>query len=301
MSRKIALGTAQLGLNYGVTNKNGKVDFQEAKVIIDFLLKNGIKDFDTAQGYGDSEIMLGKLLPKGDNINITTKMQACEEIMFDNMSEVKWENALSQSLKNLGVDKINTLMIHNSRDLTKEGNNYLIDWLNKKKEVGQIKNIGVSIYEYEELRNINMENIDEIQVPMSIYDQRMLEDNKIEQLHKTGKIINVRSIFLQGLIVSESKNWPDKFESKYREYHRNLERYCHENKKSLVEAAMEFIESNECINSMVIGMCSLEEAKEIIEAKRRIESIVQNNYKEYKIDDYEFIDPRYWPSDKEED
>ena len=59
---KLSLGCAQFGMNYGFTNERGKVDEDEVKKIIDYAIANDIKNFDTAQSYGNSEEVLGKFI-----------------------------------------------------------------------------------------------------------------------------------------------------------------------------------------------------------------------------------------------
>jgi aryl-alcohol dehydrogenase-like predicted oxidoreductase len=56
---KLCLGTAQLGLDYGVNNLTGKPRFEESRAIIQTALESGITAFDTAPAYGDSEEILG--------------------------------------------------------------------------------------------------------------------------------------------------------------------------------------------------------------------------------------------------
>ena len=53
------LGTSQLGLDYGITNTNGKPKLAESLEIIKYALDNNINTFDTARCYGNSEYILG--------------------------------------------------------------------------------------------------------------------------------------------------------------------------------------------------------------------------------------------------
>ena len=55
---KIVLGTAQFGLDYGITNVKGKVEFEEVLAIKEYAIKNDITIVDTAQNYGNSERVL---------------------------------------------------------------------------------------------------------------------------------------------------------------------------------------------------------------------------------------------------
>ncbi|MEM5650763.1 aldo/keto reductase [Bacillus cereus] len=57
---KLALGTVQLGLHYGIGNIMGKPDREEALNIIQYAINNGIDVLDTASSYGNSEAIIGE-------------------------------------------------------------------------------------------------------------------------------------------------------------------------------------------------------------------------------------------------
>lgn len=61
MTEKLVLGTAQFGLDYGINNNNGRITFNQAKEIIEFAHESGIHIIDTANLYGESEEILGKI------------------------------------------------------------------------------------------------------------------------------------------------------------------------------------------------------------------------------------------------
>ena len=52
---KIALGTVQFGLDYGISNTTGKITPEMAAEILSFAAGNGIDTLDTAQAYGSAE------------------------------------------------------------------------------------------------------------------------------------------------------------------------------------------------------------------------------------------------------
>ena len=62
LANKLAIGTVQFGMNYGISNQNGQVSEDEITVILDLARKNGIKTLDTAKTYGTSEEALGSYL-----------------------------------------------------------------------------------------------------------------------------------------------------------------------------------------------------------------------------------------------
>ena len=58
---RLALGTAQFGMNYGIANKTGKLSDKEIKRILNYALLKGINTIDSAEVYGDCEKRLGKV------------------------------------------------------------------------------------------------------------------------------------------------------------------------------------------------------------------------------------------------
>ena len=52
---KLALGTVQFGIDYGIANTKGQVQIEEVQSILNYAKKNGVNILDTASGYGDSE------------------------------------------------------------------------------------------------------------------------------------------------------------------------------------------------------------------------------------------------------
>ena len=94
-----SLGTAQFGLNYGVTNNVGKVGALELQKILKHASQNNIHCIDTAIDYGDSEILLGKA--DISNWRVVTKLPKIPK----NVKDVsKWID-----------EQINTKGINNNR------------------------------------------------------------------------------------------------------------------------------------------------------------------------------------------
>jgi hypothetical protein len=52
---RLVLGTAQPAINYGIANKSGRSNSDLAKEIVQTTWENGIREYDTAQGYGEKD------------------------------------------------------------------------------------------------------------------------------------------------------------------------------------------------------------------------------------------------------
>jgi aryl-alcohol dehydrogenase-like predicted oxidoreductase len=99
---KLALGTVQFGLDYGVTNLRGQVTIDEVKNILDFAKNNKINTLDTASLYGNSEQILGEV--GVNDYQVITKTIPLK----DSANEVFYK-----SLENLNQRQVDGLLIHN--------------------------------------------------------------------------------------------------------------------------------------------------------------------------------------------
>jgi len=59
---RLCLRTAQFGLNYGISNKNGKPLKEDVFKMMDVAIDRGINIFDTASAYGNAEEFLGEYI-----------------------------------------------------------------------------------------------------------------------------------------------------------------------------------------------------------------------------------------------
>ena len=171
MSR-LALGTVQFGLDYGVSNQTGKVDLDEAKAILTACEKLGIRSLDTATEYGDSEKILGEIgIP---NFSITTKLPNLRAKEDDNINQIL-TNCVKRSLFNLKRQNLDAILVHNPQNLF--GPKGQIIWRSLKDLQIQfnISKIGVSIYDPSDLNLLENRNIypEIVQAPYNIFDQKI--------------------------------------------------------------------------------------------------------------------------------
>ena len=207
----LVLGTAQLGLDYGIANKTGQPSEQRVHDIIKTAWDCGIREFDTAQAYGNSEQVLGLALKKlglSHKVKIITKLNPALNYLDKDLMD----NALEKSLDFLNVSKISCLMLHREEmlDFWTKG---LADILKNFTFSGRVEKIGVSVYTPEKaLEALNIEEIDVIQVPANILDRRFEKAGVFKIAIQKNKQIFIRSIFLQGLILMDQAQLSDDME-----------------------------------------------------------------------------------------
>jgi aryl-alcohol dehydrogenase-like predicted oxidoreductase len=205
--KKIVLGTAQLGMNYGIANTTGMPDQKAANAIVDAALCGGIREFDTAQGYGKSEEVLGKALAKHPMKNKAKIISKLSPTLTD-CSAISIRSSIQKSLDKLGVDRLYALLLHREEhlDFLSQG---LADSLSAMVQEGLVEHLGVSVYSPQKaLEALDIEDIEFIQLPTNILDNRFVEAGIFEKAQNQGKTIYIRSVFLQGLLLME--NVPEK-------------------------------------------------------------------------------------------
>ena len=287
---------AQFGLDYGITNKNGKVSESEVSRIIDLAKSNNIQKLDTAQSYGSSEEVLGRNLGLKNDWIITSKLEPLNKKKINNSDIIKMNKSFKETLNRLNVKSLNTFMVHRPSDFNCRKNKILLDWLISLQENNLIKNIGISIYQKTDLSEISLENIQIIQLPLSVYDQRLYLDGTIDNIHSKGIKVQARSIFLQGIILQDSKYIPKFLSSEFHTHHIKIGEYLKDINMERLELALRFIKSIKLLDSFVVGVISVEELSSIIDVCQKIELnsnlIDFNSFSWNKKFD---LDPRQWP------
>ena len=296
MQPKICLGTAQFGMNYGITNQKGQISKIEIQEILDYACNQEITYLDTAQSYGNSEDNIGLSLKNGNKFKIMSKLSPNEKNYWDINSITKLNIEFNQSLEKLKVKNLDTLFIHRVSDLRLKGNLLLLDWLKKLKKNGLIKRIGLSIYLSSDLNGLPLEIIDLIQLPVSIYDQRMVNSGLIKKLSNRGISIFGRSIFLQGLILSKL-NWPNFISNDMYKHHLNLVNFVEKHNITLLDAALAFIQNIEGIEAFVVGISCKNDLTQIINSYKNTQSFnrkVIEDINSFFWDRENDLDPRSW-------
>jgi len=203
----LVLGTAQLAAPYGIANKAGVPDEKTVTEIVRTAWENQIVEFDTAQGYGDSEKCLGKALTNlglTSSVRVITKFHPC----LDHRDGRALADSLRASARHLNVPRLHCVLLHreNLLDLWSLG---LHANLTRLINDGIVEKLGVSVYSPERaLMAIGTEGINVIQLPTNILDRRFERAGVFDEAARCGKTIYVRSVFLQGLLLLRPEEVP---------------------------------------------------------------------------------------------
>lgn len=260
---KLALGTVQFGLDYGISNTVGKVPLKEVEAILSYAAANGIDILDTAQGYGESEKVLSQL----------------DLRKFKVVTKIIGPGKLEDSLKTLNLSSVYALMFHREDEVNAQS------WalFESYKKQNMTSKIGVSVYSPAKLEKlINTYPVDIVQFPLNILDERFLQI--LPQLKQKGIEVHTRSTFLQGLLLMPI----DKI-NKYFEEIKPLLATIPEPK---LAQALGFVKAQDGVDSIVVGVTSLTDLKQIVEAYNI--NTPKIDYSKFMTVAERFINPSKW-------
>lgn len=259
---KLALGTVQFGLDYGITNTSGKVSSEEVSNILSCAQDNNLNTLDTASAYGNSEKVLGNLASNA--FDIISKVPS-----FKSFTGTVQER-VNNTLKNLNRDNIYGMMLHDEADIIEKSPYHdLLDLQDK----GLFKKVGCSFYSIEALEYALNKDIklDIIQIPASCLDQRFEQAGLLYKAKEKGIEIHCRSMFLQGLLLSRNEipATLQKFKNEIDLFYN----YAKANSISPLELSLSYLYQNELIDFGVVGCQSEIQLKEIITSYQNLENM----------------------------
>lgn len=296
MFPKLCLGTAQFGLPYGITNNLGKVSGKEVAQLLLEANTSDIIFIDSAQSYGNSEEILGRNLPIGNSFRVISKMSATQKSSFVASDALIWEREFQLSRKRLKLESMDSWLLHAPAELSKPGANYLEDWLFGLRQRGLVQRLGVSIYTADDLQGVNPGLLDLVQLPLSLFDQRLLQDGTVSRLREGGTAVHARSLYLQGLLLTPSVQWPPWVIPEVRSHHQRLEVLARERGCRLIDLALGFAQRQEDLEAVVIGVCSCHELAELSAAWLETPPLQKIEWELWPLNDQVLLDPRRWPN-----
>ena len=295
---KLGLGTVQFGVDYGISNKSGKTSLTEVLQILNLAAENRIEYLDTAAMYGDSEEVIGKSLSNVDgHFNIVTKSPLFQGSAVGNIEAVELEHSFRESLQKTGVGRLHGLLIHQADDLIKPGGEHLVEKMRELQLENRVELIGVSVYSAEQLDQIlEIFTPEIVQLPVNVFDQRLIQSGHLKRLKELGVEIHARSIFLQGLLLMDIEDVPKYFSGildEIRQYHGFLNR----NGLSLLQGAMQFINQLEEVDVAIVGVNSMQHLMQIIQAYKTLPDKVESMSR-FSLSDPMMLNPACWKADR---
>lgn len=284
---KLALGTAQFGLAYGIANQAGQVSRQEVERIVHRARAAGLTMLDTAMGYGDSEQRLGAIGMR--DWHVVSKLPAipgdCEDVG-------RWvSGAVEQSLQRLGVDRLYALLLHRPGELLEQRGAELYAALQSVRRAGLVERIGASIYAPSELDLLVPRfAFDVVQAPLNVVDARLIESGWLQRLARHGTEVHVRSVFLQGLLLMPPEARPVKF-GRWSRLLESYDRWLARTGHTAAQACLGYVLGFPDVARVVIGVDTAAQLDQLVAAASAsgVDVPVQ-----LRCDDVDLINPARW-------
>ncbi|MBO9489046.1 aldo/keto reductase [Endozoicomonas sp. G2_1] len=292
---RLALGTVQFGLDYGISNQAGQVSRQEVEAILERAQQLGISLLDSASAYGNSEQVLGNT-DSSKQFEVVTKIPR----LSDDVTTIV--PFIEQSLTNLKRQQLDAVLFHHADDLIEHKNrNLFYQELIKLRASGVIKRIGASLYQVNQWQQLkNQYSLDVLQVPVNCFDQRFVCPTLLAEFSEYGVKLHCRSAFLQGLLLMPAAQRPhyfDDYQIEFNRFEHLATKYqcswltlCfvlfHQltgmNKNAEPKACQKLddkktILSTDVIEQIVVGCCNTAQLNEIADAYRQAKTINIDN------------------------
>lgn len=283
----LILGTANFGNVYGLANQGKSISAEESKLIIEWAQSNGINHFDTAIAYGNAEHLLGIYLDKTISPSVNAKLdeESCQsgELVIQRTKEI---------LTRIGVSQLSVLYLHNDALLDSSIGPEIQRGLEAVLDLGLTKSVGVSVYSEERIYECKRKvpKLTAFQVPENICDRRLIGSQKVLELANEGNSFQVRSIFLQGLLLMNPKDIPSNLISSHTVI-TQVRDFGERHSFSNVDLCLGYAESIPWAEGIIVGVASLKQLQEICAANHSLPVGWDTSISRLPED---ILDPRKW-------
>ncbi|ANS74347.1 aldo/keto reductase [Paenibacillus yonginensis] len=162
-------------LGFGGAEIGRGVSEQEVERLLHSALDAGLNVIDTAECYGDSEELIGKVLGgRRDDFYLFTKCGHASGLEGGDWNPSMLESSIDRSLKRLKTDYVDVIHLHScSEEVLRQGG--VIEVLQKAKQAGKTRFIGYSGDSRDAAYAIQTGVFDSFETSVNIADQEALE------------------------------------------------------------------------------------------------------------------------------
>jgi len=290
---RLSLGTAQIGIPYGVVNSAGEIPRASAFDMLDMAWKCGISTLDTARDYGVSEDRIGSWATKcGRDPFIVTKLPSLSDP--DDADEVKRSFEASRSA--LCVSHIDGYLCHRASDLSHNAVRSTLECLQANEELGAF---GVSVYTTDEIHTaFKTADISLIQIPVSLANSKLLQDDIVPALAERGCLVFARSVYLQGVLLAPPSRIPD-WLSELRKPVQRLHELAETAGTSPAALCLGAVSAIKGVSSIVIGAENTRQIKQAATAlygSQPDQGAIEEARSLFAHISSDLTDPRRWPA-----
>jgi len=122
-----------------------------------------------------------------------------------------------------------------------------------------------------------------------------LQDGTVANLRARGTKIHPRSLYLQGLLLTPTIEWPNWVSSEMWNHHKNLEKLAEKRNCRLIDLALGFAKAQTVPEAVVVGPFSTQEHTKLEEAWAMASPWQEEESQDWALHDIDSVDPRSWP------
>ncbi len=265
----MVLGTAQLGMPYGIANVTGPPSMSEAAEMIVTAARHGVTHLDTARAYGRSESVIGSVLRRNPELGMTvvTKLDPLEGISEDTPKQALRglvDASVFRSCRELQLQHLPVVLIH--RAVHRTGFDGAVwERLRELQSEGVIGALGVSVETPEEaLEALGDPTVSHIQLPLNVLDRRWHAAGVPEAAsRRPDVVVHARSAFLQGLLLLDRPDaWPSIPGVNPTDVMERLHALARElDRESVADLCLAYVRGQSWVHGVVVGAERLEQLR----------------------------------------
>ena len=284
LQTKLGLSSGQFALDQVAVR--GRPPQAEVRDILEIAARSGVKAFDIVGRSPQSELDIGSVLPRPNPFNITIST-----VRADRGPDLVEAEARAV-LRRLGVEQADCLLVPSASELFGPHGLALWDRLKALKDQGLTRKIGISVFASDDPLGLARRfRPDVVQAPASLLDQRLLIDGTLAAIAGMGLEVQLRSIFLNGLLLLPPERAPSHLKAATNRIHR-ARRLIAEGRSDPLQAALGFALSRPEASTVLVSVGSVGELNAVIAAASH--PIPDLDWDDMALDDPDALDSRAW-------
>lgn len=256
---KLGLGSGQFPLEQQTTVR-GRPREAEVRDILSIAARAGLSLLDIGRHSPSVEGTLGQVSPKPNPFRLTITT-----VRPDRGPDFA-EREIRAQLARLGVDRVEAIFAPSATDMLSPTGPALWDRLNKLKDQGLCRKTGISVYASDDPVGIARRfKPDIVKAPASLLDQRLIIDGTLAELAGIGVEVQLRSIFLNGLLFLPPDRAPSHLKAAAGRISR-ARRLIAEGRSDPLQAALGFALSRPEASAVLVDVASAAEMNAMVAA-----------------------------------
>jgi aryl-alcohol dehydrogenase-like predicted oxidoreductase len=282
---KLGLGSGQFSLDQPA-GARGRPRDAEARDILSIAARAGLAVLEVGRHSAAVELTLGQLIPKPNPFRLTVTTVRPDRGADFAEAEVRAQIA------RLGVEAVDAIFAPSATDMLSPAGPALWDRLKALKDEGLCRKVGVSVYASDDPVGLARRfKPDVVQAPASLLDQRLLLDGSLSELAGMGVEVQLRSIFLNGVLFLPPDRAPSHLKAAAGRISR-ARRLIAEGRSDPLQAALGFALSRPEATTVLVGVASAAEMSAVVAAA--MSPPPDLDWDEMAISDPDALDPTSW-------